>query len=120
MDDTTVPSKNITLVKNHPFVGIDLNLIVVFLVLFQECNLTRAARILNVSQPAVSGSLAKLRAALGDELFKRTRYGVTPTERATQIAKALKPAIEAIREVLQSTPEHGIEYNVVIPHGRDA
>ena len=41
--------------------SIDLNLFVVFEAIYSERNLTRAAEILNVTQPAMSGSLARLR-----------------------------------------------------------
>ena len=45
---------------------IDLNLLVVFDAVMQERNATRAAERLNMSQPAVSHALARLRAALGN------------------------------------------------------
>ena len=58
---------------------VDLNLFVVFDTVYTERNLTRAARILHITQPAVSNALKRLRAAFGDPLFVRTPRGVAPT-----------------------------------------
>lgn len=82
------------------FSDTDLNLMVTFLVLYRERSLTKAASYLNVGQPAVSCSLAKLRKKLDDELFLRTKYGVVPTERAVSIATFLEPAMERIQALL--------------------
>ena len=61
-----------------------------------ERNLTRAARNLAMTQPAVSNALKRLREALGDRLVGRSGYGVEPTPRAL----ALWPAIsDALRQL---------------------
>src|SRR5687768_6793616 len=41
--------------------AIDLNLFVAFDVIYAERNLTRASEVLNITQPAVSNTLARLR-----------------------------------------------------------
>lgn len=64
---------------------IDLNLFVVFEVIYRERNVTRAAEILCLTQPAVSNSLARLRELLDDPLFVRTPQGMTPTPVAHNI-----------------------------------
>jgi DNA-binding transcriptional LysR family regulator len=64
---------------------IDLNLFVVFEVIYRERNVTRAAEILCLTQPAVSNSLARLRDLLDDPLFVRTPQGMTPTPIAHNI-----------------------------------
>jgi DNA-binding transcriptional LysR family regulator len=64
---------------------IDLNLFVVFEVIYRERNVTRAAEILCLTQPAVSNSLARLRDLLDDPLFVRTPQGMTPTPVAHNI-----------------------------------
>ena len=48
---------------------IDLNLFVVFDAIYCEGNITKAASVLNLSQPAVSHSLGKLRTYFDDPLF---------------------------------------------------
>jgi len=60
----------------------DLNLLTVFEVLMQERNVTRAAKRLGLSQPAVSSALARLRESLGDTLLVRAwvrSFGVRAT-----------------------------------------
>src|SRR5437764_1424537 len=56
--------------------NIDLNLLVIFEAIFATGNISRAADRLNMSQPAVSHALARLREALDDPLFVRTPRGV--------------------------------------------
>ena len=62
--------------------AVDLNLLVVFDALMQERNVTRAARRLALSQPALSHALGRLRHMLKDELFVRSPRGMIPTPRA--------------------------------------
>ena len=50
---------------------VDLNLFVVFEAIYCEGNITKAASALNLSQPAVSHSLSKLRHNFDDALFIR-------------------------------------------------
>src|SRR6478735_7824396 len=78
------------------FHTLDLNLLRVFDQVMAERNLTRAARNLSMTQPAVSNALARLRGSLGDKLVVRSGYGVEPTPRAL----ALWPAIaDALRQL---------------------
>ena len=85
---------------NHKF---DLNLLNTFDALWRERNVTRAARRLSVTQPAVSNSLSRLRDAFGDELFIRTPTGVEPTERCVEIASELKLALQHVDRALAPT-----------------
>src|SRR6476620_8291602 len=74
----------------------DLNLLRVFDQVMAERNLTRAAKNLAMTQPAVSNALSRLRDALGDKLVSRSGYGVEPTPRAL----ALWPAVaDALRQL---------------------
>ncbi|TWO71028.1 LysR family transcriptional regulator [Caenimonas sedimenti] len=78
------------------FRTLDLNLLRVFDQVMTERNLTRAARNLAMTQPAVSNALNRLRESLGDKLVSRSGYGVEPTPRA----QALWPAIsDALRQL---------------------
>ena len=65
---------------------IDLNLLVLFEIVFQERHVGRSAERLHLSPSAISHGLGRLRALLGDPLFLRTPKGVVPTERAFQLA----------------------------------
>jgi DNA-binding transcriptional LysR family regulator len=78
--------------------SIDLNLVVTFLVVLREKNVTRAAVCMNVGQPAVSGSLVRLRAHFKDPLFVRVKSGVRPTNTAITLAQRLLPAMNLIEE----------------------
>jgi DNA-binding transcriptional LysR family regulator len=81
------------------FRTLDLNLLRVFDQVMVERNLTRAARKLALTQPAVSNALNRLRDAVGDRLVVRSGYGVEPTPRAL----ALWPAIaDALRQMESS------------------
>src|SRR6185369_6455441 len=81
------------------FRTLDLNLLRVFDQVMAERNLTRAARNLAMTQPAVSNALNRLREALGDQLVSRSGYGVEPTPRAL----ALWPSIaDALRQLESS------------------
>lgn len=89
------------------FRTLDLNLLRVFDQVMAERNLTRAARNLNMTQPAVSNALNRLREALGDRLLVRSGFGVEPTAKAL----ALWPPIsEALRQL-----EASISPGVFVP-----
>ena len=68
----------------------DLTLLVVLDALLEERNVTRAAARLAVTQPTVSGMLARLRTLFNDPLFVRTPHGLLPTPRAQALAPSLK------------------------------
>jgi DNA-binding transcriptional LysR family regulator len=85
--------------KSPNFRTLDLNLLRVFDQVMAERNLTRAARNLSMTQPAVSNALSRLRDALGDRLVSRSGYGVEPTPKAL----ALWPAVsDALRQLESS------------------
>ena len=58
--------------------------------LLEERNVSRAAERLALTQPTVSGMLARLRDLFDDELFVRTQHGMVPTPRAESLAPALE------------------------------
>lgn len=68
----------------------DLTLLVVLDALLEERSVTRAAARLAVTQPTVSGMLARLRKLLNDPLFVRSQRGLIPTPRAQALAPALR------------------------------
>jgi len=81
--------------------SIDLNLLLTFLVVFRERSVSEAARHLRVSQPAVSGSLVRLRQCFDDPLFLRRNRKMQPTPKAEEIAEALLPAMLQIESVIR-------------------
>ncbi|MNB91265.1 LysR family transcriptional regulator [Pseudomonas sp. B21-040] len=88
------------------FYKFDLNALVTFMVVYREKGVSRAARMLNVTQPAVSNSLGKLRRRFDDRLFiPRGKY-VEPTPKAVQIAESLAPAMSQFQAIIGSAIFH--------------
>jgi len=80
--------------------GVDLNLLPVFQVLFEERRVGRAALRLNLSQSAVSHALSRLRDALGDQLFVRAPAGLVPTSRAIALAPVVNEVLVSLGHAL--------------------
>jgi DNA-binding transcriptional LysR family regulator len=85
------------------FRTLDLNLLRVFDEVMAERNITRAARNLSMTQPAVSNALKRLREALGDELVNRAGYGIEPTPAALALWPAVREALAQLREAMTPT-----------------
>ena len=85
---------------------IDLNLLVSLDALLAECNVTRAARRLHLSQPALSAQLARLRTLFADPLLlpAETGRGMTPTARALALGPALHLALKDLESVVLHQP----------------
>jgi DNA-binding transcriptional LysR family regulator len=82
------------------FRTLDLNLLRVFDEVMAERSLTRAARNLSLTQPAVSNALRRLRDALGDELVRRSGQGMEPTPRALVLWPAVREALHQLQHSL--------------------
>jgi DNA-binding transcriptional LysR family regulator len=72
---------------------VDLNLFVVFDAIYAKRNLTRAAEVLCITQPAVSNALARLRKTFDDQLFVSTPRGMVPTPVADNIYSRVSEAL---------------------------
>jgi len=84
---------------NEPnFRTLDLNLLRVFDEVMAERNLTRAAHNLSMTQPAVSNALKRLRDQLGDDLLRRSGYGVEATPVALALWPTVRDALSQMRE----------------------
>ncbi len=79
---------------------IDLNLLRLFDAIYRSGSVGRAADALNLSQPAASQGLTRLRVSLGDALFVRAPGGVRPTLRGERLAQAVQAAIAMIEAAL--------------------
>ena len=82
------------------FRTLDLNLLRVFDEVMAERSLTRAARNLSLTQPAVSNALRRLRETLGDELVKRSGQAMAPTPRALLIWPSVREALRQLQDSL--------------------
>jgi LysR family transcriptional activator for leuABCD operon len=93
--------------QNRPQLrSVDLNLLTVFDAVMQEQNITRAAHILGMSQPAVSNAVSRLKVMFNDELFVRYGRGIQPTARASQLFGSIRQALQLVQNEL---PGSGFE-----------
>jgi DNA-binding transcriptional LysR family regulator len=79
---------------------IDLNLLALFEVVYEERHVGRAAQRLNLTASAISHGLGRLRDTLKDPLFLRTPRGVVPTVRAAELAPPIAEILARIRGVV--------------------
>ena len=83
---------------------LDLNLLRVFDAVLRERGVTAAAVRLELTQPAVSNALARLRAVFGDALFVRTTSGMEPTPFARGVAEPVRQALALLDSALAHGP----------------
>jgi DNA-binding transcriptional LysR family regulator len=81
----------------------DLNLFVLFEAVMEELHVGRAAERLNLTASAVSHGLKRLRSLLDDPLFLKTPRGVTPTQRATELAPDIAELLARTRSIVGTT-----------------
>lgn len=79
---------------------LDLNLLLVFDALLRRGSVSEAGRDLGLSQSGVSNALARLRGALDDPLFVRTREGMMPTDRALELSSSVREALDQLENAL--------------------
>ena len=78
----------------------DLNLLVVFTVLAEERNVTRAATRLLLSQPAVIRALQRLRQMFHDDLLIRSSSGYEPTPKGQRLLHELEVSLPRLDRLL--------------------
>ena len=79
---------------------LDLNLLHVFDTIYREGSLTRAARALHLTQPAVSHSLSRLREHFDDPLFTRQGNQMIPTPLARRFLESMRPGLTQIQSAV--------------------
>jgi DNA-binding transcriptional LysR family regulator len=82
---------------------IDLNLLRLFDAVYRTCNVSRAAESLDLTQPAASQGLTRLRLLIKDPLFVRAGGGVQPTPKADRLADAVRSALATLEQALNET-----------------
>lgn len=80
----------------------DLNLLQIFDAIHSKGGVSAAARHLNLSQPAISHALAKLRDAFDDPLFVRQGNKLVPTPAARAIAAPIREALRGLDAALDA------------------
>ncbi len=81
---------------------VDLNLYLVLDAIYREGSITRAAAILNLTQPAVSHALARLREVYGDPLFIRAGNRMLPTPMTQSIIQPVREALASLQHTLSA------------------
>ena len=82
---------------------IDLNLLRLFDAVYRTRNVSRAADLLDLTQPAASQGLTRLRALIHDPLFMRAAGGVQPTPKAQRLAGPVRLALATLEQALGET-----------------
>lgn len=83
----------------------DLNLIKIFLAIYETGSVSGAAKRVHLTQPSISHSLSRLRSLLHDPLFHRTRDGMQPTFTADKLYKTFRTSLMNIELAIASTRE---------------
>jgi DNA-binding transcriptional LysR family regulator len=79
---------------------LDLNLLSVFEAVYTEGGVTKAADRLNLTQPAISHSLRRLRDFFGDPLFQWQGQVMAPTPLARAMIEPVRRALRTISDVI--------------------
>ena len=97
---------------------VDLNLLIVFDAVMREKHVTRAAKRIGMTQPAVSNALNRLRYIAKDDLFVRSSSGVIPTTRALELGPPIRQAIHLVENAFDPSsfdPKNSTdEFNIAI------
>jgi DNA-binding transcriptional LysR family regulator len=83
---------------------VDLNLLTAFQILLEERNITRAAKRLYISQPAMSRIVDRLQVMFNDEILVRTAQGYEPTHRALEIQTELDSLLPKLDQLFHQAP----------------
>ncbi|MGP2362496.1 LysR family transcriptional regulator [Acinetobacter junii] len=89
------------------FHRIDINLYPLFIAIFEQKSISKAAQLLCISQSAVSHALQRLRLQLKDELFVRSGQKMLPTPFAEQIYQPIQTALSTIQNI--AIPQHDFD-----------
>lgn len=80
----------------------DLNLFVVLDAIYTQGSITRASQVLNLSQPALSHALARLRTMFNDPLFVRQGAVMAPTAFTRSIIMQVRQGLQLFEASLQT------------------
>ncbi|QDG76301.1 LysR family transcriptional regulator [Labrenzia sp. PHM005] len=92
----------------------DYNLFPVFVEIMRHRNISKAAAVLGLTQPAASNALARLRHQFGDQLFIRASRGVVPTKFATDIGPEIEQHVERLKELTQTQSKRAVDLKQVV------
>lgn len=81
---------------------LDVYMLRCLVALVAEGHVTRAAERMNITQPAMSATLARLRTLFADPLLVRTEKGMVATPRAAQLAEQFQQALDLVDQALSA------------------
>ncbi|OTG57440.1 LysR family transcriptional regulator [Acinetobacter sp. ANC 4204] len=93
------------------FHRIDINLYPLFIAIYEQKSISKAAQILSITQSAASHALQRLRGHLKDDLFVRSGSQMLPTPFAEQSYPIIKSALIAIQSI--SIQQQSFDPNMV-------
>ncbi|MES2075810.1 MAG: LysR family transcriptional regulator [Pseudomonadota bacterium] len=79
---------------------VDLNLFIVFEAIYSEGSLTRASLKMNLTQPAISHALGRLRQLFDDPLFERQGHVMVPTPLARSMIEPVRQSLRGFELTL--------------------
>lgn len=79
---------------------VDLNLFIVFATIYEEGSVTRASQKLNLTQPAISHALGRLRLLFDDPLFERQGNAMVSTPLARSIIEPVRHSLRGFEVTL--------------------
>ncbi|HEU0067002.1 MAG TPA: LysR family transcriptional regulator [Sphingomonas sp.] len=85
------------------FKGLDLNLLGVFAILLETRSVSRSAEQLNLSQPAISSALRRLRDYFGDDILVVHGKRMFPTPYAETLLPQVKEALRAVDTLIATS-----------------
>lgn len=91
------------------------NQFAIFIEVYRLRSISKAADVLNMSQPGVSNAIKRLQTSLGVELFIRKGRGIIPTVAANLLAEQLESATHMIEVALEQV----IDFDPQKPHRFD-
>ncbi|WP_144110242.1 LysR family transcriptional regulator [Paraburkholderia sp. BCC1886] len=83
----------------------DLNLLFAIDALLEEGSVVAAARRMNLSAPAMSRTLARIRGAINDPLLVKVGRRMVPTPHAIALREQVRHSVESARRLLEPEPE---------------
>src|ERR1700758_4517460 len=92
----------------------DLNLLFALDVLLEEGSVVSAARRMNLSAPAMSRTLARIRETIHDPIFVKVGRKMVPTPRALALREQVHHAVQSARRLLD--PEQDIDLPTLKRH----
>lgn len=91
--------------SNKHVISFDLNLIKVFLAIWDLRSLTAAGDRLGLTQPAVSHALKRLRDQFSDPLFTRAGNEMSPTDAAMRLYSSFEAALQLVSQTVRQSAE---------------